>query len=167
VADGESMPFASAVFEFAFAIKAIHQIPNRRRLFQELDRILSPGAVLVIVTPSRSRLREFPLFAANPDLAEHQMAFLPEKEDLLVEMGGTRLILQQEEAIRGPSGVAPETLVRLIRARFLSILFGLSEPALAEIEERTSKYLGNADHPDVLPYWQDGLIFVKEDSHEY
>jgi len=64
-----SMPYSTATFTMCYAINVLHQVQNYAVALQQIDRVLRPGGFFVLFTPSRNRLREFPLFAANLKLA--------------------------------------------------------------------------------------------------
>ena len=64
VADATALPFADASFDKIYSIHTIEHIPNIRRVFQEMARVLIPGGKIILVYPSEIIRGMFALPAA-------------------------------------------------------------------------------------------------------
>jgi SAM-dependent methyltransferase len=56
MADGQSLPFADASFDFAAAIHSLEHVRDPQRLLAEVGRVLKPGAWFFLGVPNKSRL---------------------------------------------------------------------------------------------------------------
>ncbi len=50
--DGRSLPFADAAFDFVTSFQVIEHVADTERFLGEIERVLSPGGVLVLTTPN-------------------------------------------------------------------------------------------------------------------
>lgn len=58
--DAQQLPFSDNSFDSAFALDAVHHIPNPGKAISELCRVVRPGGKIVIVEPFVSYLSFFP-----------------------------------------------------------------------------------------------------------
>jgi SAM-dependent methyltransferase len=54
VADATLMPFADATFDVALVRELAHHVEHKDRLFAEVNRVLRPGGLCVLIEPTRS-----------------------------------------------------------------------------------------------------------------
>jgi SAM-dependent methyltransferase len=70
----EDAPFADASVDVIFAMHVIHHIPQIRRFFSELERVLRPGGVLVAVEPYWSPLAKLMFKHMHPEPFDERAA---------------------------------------------------------------------------------------------
>lgn len=161
-ADACGIPCRSDTIRSCIAANVIHQIHDQEAAMREVSRILKYQGKLIIITPSPSKLRLFPLFAANHDFAEKQARLLPGFSQIkqLASLTGFQVI--KSKGLRGSSQITTSTLATLIGNRFLSILAGFSGDELRFLSDNTMKYLESKKESKVFPYWSDIYILEKE-----
>jgi SAM-dependent methyltransferase len=54
VGDATLLPFADGTFDFAWSKEFAHHVPDKDRLWSEMNRVLKPGGIAVVVDPVRS-----------------------------------------------------------------------------------------------------------------
>lgn len=155
LADSCDSPFRSNSVGTIVAVNALHQIPDKLGLMQEIHRVLCPGGSFVLVTPSRDRLRSFPLFGANPNLASEQEEILPGIEQVCHMANSTSLMVRWYKTLRGSEPLPANRLLELIQHRFLSILANRAESDLDNLSRNTKEFLKARGQTTVLPYWSD------------
>jgi SAM-dependent methyltransferase len=70
----QDAPFADASVDVIFAMHVIHHIPQIRRFFAELERVLSPGGVLVAVEPYWSPMAKLMYKHMHPEPFDERAA---------------------------------------------------------------------------------------------
>jgi SAM-dependent methyltransferase len=70
----EDAPFADASVDVVFAMHVIHHIPQIRRFFSELERVLRPGGVLVAVEPYWSPMAKLMYKHMHPEPFDERAA---------------------------------------------------------------------------------------------
>ncbi len=162
IANACQMPLATASVGMCFMVNVLHQIRDRLAAFQEVMRALTPNGLFVVVTPSRENLRSFPLFAANPELAENQETQLPDASSLVGLADEVALQLEDRRAIRSRTAITGDHFLKLIGGRFLSILRECSDTQIQSYVRNTKDYLSAQEETEVLPYWSDAFLFRKD-----
>jgi len=162
LADICAMPYSTGAFTMCYAINVLHQTQNCAVALQQIDRVLRPGGFFVLLTPSRDRLREFPLFAANLKLAERQVSFLPRMGDILAASNDTSLKLQTMQVVRSQDSISSAEFIRLINERFLSILCDCPSSDIDGYANKTEQYLALNRVNAVMPYWYDFILMRKK-----
>lgn len=169
LADACAIPYSADTFSLCYAVNVFHQIEDKWAALCEIARVLRNHGVFVLVTPSRSRLRDFPLFAANVDLAVKQEDSLPDIHDIrrLIEQGPLPLRHVESKSIRGDDLIPASMLVGLIRKRFLSILADCANASIELYADNTESFLRTQGRESVEPYWSDVCVLRKEciDGH--
>jgi len=77
VADGESLPLATASIDLVFSSLTIQWCPHPRQLFAELARVLKPGGRCLFTTLGPDTLGELRAAWAAVDCHQHVNTFLP------------------------------------------------------------------------------------------
>jgi SAM-dependent methyltransferase len=109
----ERFPYADGACEAAFAIDVIHHITALDVFFREAARILSPRAILIVVTDSEDDIRSRSLTRFFPEILDVELRRYPRIATLhaLAENAG----LQRHRAV-------PATGTRVLDAHFLAQL---------------------------------------------
>jgi len=169
LADACGLPYKAETFALCYAINVFHQIEDKRAALREIARSLKNHGVFVLITPSRSRLRDFPLFAANADLAAIQERSLPDVNDIarLIEQEPLPFRHIESRCIRGDDPTPASALVRSIRGRFLSILTECTNATIESYADSTERLLRTQGKDLVEPYWSDVFVLQKEHTDGY
>ena len=61
-ADVDALPFGDALFDVVMAIEVTRYIPARKRMYEELARVLKPGGVALVTASPLLSLNFFPVF---------------------------------------------------------------------------------------------------------
>jgi ubiquinone/menaquinone biosynthesis C-methylase UbiE len=77
LADGHSLPFDSAAFDFVFISQVIHFFTDKPRAAAEVRRISSPEARLLVITTSHPQLRSQIDLSFFPGLLKKETARIP------------------------------------------------------------------------------------------
>jgi ubiquinone/menaquinone biosynthesis C-methylase UbiE len=88
--DVTSLPFASGMFDAAFAIQVLHHIKEKERFLKEAYRVLRKGACLAIDSCSHQQMRTFWLYHYFPKGLDLDLARIPDCDEIasLLERAG-------------------------------------------------------------------------------
>jgi ubiquinone/menaquinone biosynthesis C-methylase UbiE len=75
VADAQELPFAYGAFDVVIANHVLYHVPDRRRAFAELARVLATGGALHASTIGRGHLQELQDLVPDWDFEVHTEAF--------------------------------------------------------------------------------------------
>lgn len=133
VADMRSLPFDDETFAGAIAVQSIEHVPDPEAAIAEMERVLRPGGVAVLVTPNRLT------FGLPDEIVDpyHHVEFAPAELRALCEQhfehveifgiaGSTRyleLVERERETLRGLLAKDPVRLRRLVPRKVRQSLY--------------------------------------------
>lgn len=101
---GETLPFGDAAFDLVCAFDVIEHVPDDRRVFRELSRVLTDTGVLIFSVPLHPDL-----WTAFDDQVGHARRYQP--SDLLAILAAEQLTLEQS-AVFGMQPASPKWVER-------------------------------------------------------
>jgi SAM-dependent methyltransferase len=101
VFDAQDSPFRDDSVDVIYGMHVIHHIPRIRRFFAELERVLKPGGVLVVVEPYWSPMAKVMYKRFHPEpFDEHAMTWEFESTDpMSSNQAMSYLLLQRDRAV--------------------------------------------------------------------
>lgn len=90
--DAEALEYPDATFAAAFLADVIEHLPNPVRALREIRRVLKPGGVLLVVTPSWR-------FGGSPDPVHHLEEY--RMDELLRQLNACGFTVRESGAIKG------------------------------------------------------------------
>ena len=127
-ATAEDIPSEDNFFDFVFMTDVIHHIPNIRKMFSEIHRILKPQGKVCIVTQSHQQIEARPIVQFFPGTARVDKERYPDIDAVLAaaQFGGL-IYLKQEILFEGEVIELGADYLELVRKKGYSMLHLLAE----------------------------------------
>jgi SAM-dependent methyltransferase len=127
-ASAEAIPFADNFFDFAFMTDVIHHIPDIRRMFGEIRRILKPRGKICILTQSHEQIAARPIAQFFPGTVRVDRARYPDIDEISAAARSAGLTsLKQETLFAGQAIELGADFLELVRKKGYSMLHLLTE----------------------------------------
>jgi|WetSurMetagenome_2_1015567.scaffolds.fasta_scaffold102255_2 ubiquinone/menaquinone biosynthesis C-methylase UbiE len=159
-ADAHSLPFESETFDTVLAVNSIHQMSDISDVFHEANRVLKKEGIFYIITPVKSKLKDFFIYTLSKKLLEYEQERLPSLK-LITQTGlatGFRLNELIYPNIKDFT-ITRVDLINSINGKFLSCLNILDEK---ELNELISKVNFLEDVIIIKPYYYKIVKLTKE-----
>lgn len=127
-ATAEDIPFEDNLFDFVYMTDAIHHIPDIRKMFLEIQRILKPQGKVCIATQSHQQIESRPIAQFFPGTVRVDKERYPDIDEVIAaaQFGGLvylkQEILFEQEAVELGTG-----FLELARKKGYSMLHLLTE----------------------------------------
>ena len=127
-AAADKIPFGNGFFDFVFMTDVIHHIPDIRRMFNEIYRVLKPQGKVCIVTQSHRQIEARPIVQFFPGTARVDRQRYPDIDEIIcAAQPGGLVSLKQETLFEGdPVELGPDYL-ELVRKKGYSMLHLLTD----------------------------------------
>lgn len=136
-ATAEEIPFEDDFFDFIFMTDVIHHVPDIRKMFSEIHRILKPHGKVCIMTQSHRQIAARPIAAFFPGTVRVDQGRYPDIPEVVAAAQSERLAhLKQEILFAGDAVELGADFLELARKKGYSMLHLLTE---AEYQAGLSK----------------------------
>jgi ubiquinone/menaquinone biosynthesis C-methylase UbiE len=127
-AAAEVIPFEDNFFDFVYMTDVIHHIPDIRRMFSEIQRILKPQGKVCIFTQSHRQIEKRPIAQFFPGTVRVDKERYPDIDEVIAaaQFGHLRY-LKQETLFEGEPIELGADYLELIRKKGYSMLHLLTE----------------------------------------
>ncbi len=127
-ATAENIPFEDDFFDFVFMTDVIHHIPDVRRMFFEIHRILKPQGKVCIVTQSHRQIEARPIVQFFPGTVRVDQERYPDVAEIVAAArSGCLSYLKQEILFEGEAIELGAEYLELVRKKGFSMLHLLAE----------------------------------------
>lgn len=127
-ATAEDIPSEDSFFDFVFMTDVIHHIPDIRKMFSEIYRILKPQGKVCIVTQSHQQIETRPIVQFFPGAASVDKERYPDiNEVIAAAQFGCLIYLKQEILFEGEVIELGVDYLELVRKKGYSMLHLLAE----------------------------------------
>jgi len=127
-ATAEDIPFEGNFFDFVFMTDVIHHIPDIRKMFSEIQRILKPGGRVCIVTQSHRQVEARPIAHFFPGTVRVDKQRYPDIDRIIAAAQFACLnYLKQETLFEGEAMEVGADFLELVRKKGYSMLHLLTE----------------------------------------
>lgn len=120
--DARALPFKDGWFDAAHLHLVLHLIDDRRRVLGELQRVLTPGGRLVIVTFRPQHFTGFHLNRYFPSIPAIDSARFADPELVAAELAGLGFSSTRAEPFTQRVSLEPADLLERVRGRYISTL---------------------------------------------
>jgi ubiquinone/menaquinone biosynthesis C-methylase UbiE len=139
-ATAEGIPSDDNFFDFVFMTDVIHHIPDIRKMFSEIHRILKPHGKVCIVTQSHRQIEARPIVQFFPGTVRVDKARYPDIDEVIAAAQFGHLpYLKQEILFEGEVVELGVDFLELVRKKGYSMLHLLTEAeyqiGLSKLEE--------------------------------
>jgi ubiquinone/menaquinone biosynthesis C-methylase UbiE len=127
-ATAEDIPFEGNFFDFVFMTDVIHHIPDIRKMFSEIQRILKPGGKVCIVTQSHWQVEARPIAQFFPGTVRVDKQRYPDIDRIIAAAQFAGLTYQKQETLfEGEAMAVGADFLELVRKKGYSMLHLLTE----------------------------------------
>ena len=127
-ATADSIPFDDHFFNFVYMTDVIHHIPDIRRMFSEIQRILNPRGKVCIVTQSHRQVEARPIAQFFPGTVRVDKQRYPDTNRIIAAAQFAGLTyLKQEILFEGKAMAVGADFLELVRKKGYSMLHLLTE----------------------------------------
>ncbi|MCR4403714.1 MAG: methyltransferase domain-containing protein [Candidatus Acetothermia bacterium] len=141
--DAQALPFPEGAFDFAFMCLVLHHLGDKAQAIREMHRVLRPGGRGLVWTVSHRQIRESPLNAFFPSLAEIDLARFPSIREIRALMEGAGFSAIREEELAFQEETPTSCYLERVRNRYISTLELLSPAEFASGLAKLEKSLAN------------------------
>ena len=96
--DAAAIGFDDNSFDAATCTLAIHHFPDRQQAFNEIFRVLRPGARFVLFTAWPEQMRNYWISEYFPVMMDRACAQMPARDEVLSDLSRTGFSLQREQS---------------------------------------------------------------------
>jgi ubiquinone/menaquinone biosynthesis C-methylase UbiE len=139
-ATAEDIPFEDHFFDFIYMTDVIHHIPDIRKMFLEIHRVLKPQGKVCIVTQSHKQIEARPIAQFFPGTVRVDKERYPDIDEIIAaaQFGGL-VSLKQEILFEKEASELGTDSLELVRKKGYSMLHLLTEQeyqtGLAQLEQ--------------------------------
>ncbi len=127
-ADAEDIPFEDHFFDFVFMTDVIHHIPDIRKMFSEIHRILKLQGKVCIFTQSHKQIEARPIARFFPGTVRVDQERYPDIDQIIAAAQRVHLLfLKQEVLFEGEPMEVAAGFLELARKKGYSMLHLLTE----------------------------------------
>ncbi|RPI93540.1 MAG: class I SAM-dependent methyltransferase [Chloroflexi bacterium] len=127
-ATAEDIPFEADFFDFVYMTDVIHHIPDIRKMFSEIQRILKPQGKVCIATQSHRQIEKRPIAQFFPGTVRVDQERYPDIDQVVAAAQSGRLTyLEQEILFEGEAIGLGADFLELARKKGYSMLHLLTE----------------------------------------
>ncbi|HSK87794.1 MAG TPA: class I SAM-dependent methyltransferase [Anaerolineales bacterium] len=127
-ATADSIPFDDHFFNFVYMTDVIHHIPDIRRMFSEIQRILKPRGKVCIVTQSHRQVEARPIAQFFPGTVRVDKQRYPDIDRIIAAAQFAGLTYQKQEILfEGEAMAVGADFLELVRKKGYSMLHLLTE----------------------------------------
>jgi ubiquinone/menaquinone biosynthesis C-methylase UbiE len=128
-AAADDMPFEGNFFDFLYMTDVIHHIPDIRRMFCEIQRVLKPRGKACIATQSHRQIEKRPIAQYFPGTVRVDQGRYPDIPEIIAAAQSAGLIYLKEEILfAGEAIELGADFLELVRKKGYSMLHLLTEP---------------------------------------
>lgn len=127
-ATAEDIPFEDSFFDFVYMTDVIHHVPDLRKMFAEIRRVLKPQGKVCIFTQSHRQIEARPIGQFFPGTVRVDQARYPDIDEIIAAaLVGGLTHLKQEVLFEGEAIELDADYLELVRKKGWSMLHLLSE----------------------------------------
>jgi ubiquinone/menaquinone biosynthesis C-methylase UbiE len=127
-ATAEDIPFEADFFDFVYMTDVIHHIPDIRKMFAEIHRILKPQGKVCIATQSHQQIEKRPIAQFFPGTVRVDQERYPDIDEVIAAaQSGSLPYLKQEILFEGEAIELGADFLELARKKGYSMLHLLTE----------------------------------------
>ncbi len=127
-ATADEIPFEDNFFDFAYMTDVIHHIPNIRKMFSEVRRILKPQGKVCIYTQSHRQIESRPIAQFFPGTVRVDQGRYPDIDEVIAAAQFGKLTYRKQEILfEGRPMELDASYLELVQKKGWSMLHLLSE----------------------------------------
>ncbi len=127
-ASAEEIPFEDDFFDFVYMTDVIHHVPDIRRMFAEIQRVLKPQGRVCIFTQSHRQIEKRPIAQFFPGTVRVDQQRYPDIPEIIAAAQLASLVYLKQEILFEGQGIALDAdTLELVRKKGWSMLHLLSE----------------------------------------